>query len=253
MAYTKNTWQSGDVITAEKLNNIENGINNATGYEFTKLKVVLFEGEVTTVSNGTFALSSIPLNITLSADTLYITFNGTEYTCEKVSTTSGFCYGDFEDGGFIFSELPFMITGYNNPPQLFTENGGTYSLKIEVLEDQAITTHEFDVAVNTVINTRPPEINIIEVYYDSYYNTKRINKTYEELNEIFNNHTPIIIVHNNQYTYTATLAPYQGGAFALYWTTINKSSSTSIKILNYMLTIDSENNLGGSIDTINVS
>ena len=28
MAYEKTTWQSGDVVTSEKLNNIENGIAN---------------------------------------------------------------------------------------------------------------------------------------------------------------------------------------------------------------------------------
>ena len=30
MAYTKNTWQTGDVVTAEKLNNMENGIAGAS-------------------------------------------------------------------------------------------------------------------------------------------------------------------------------------------------------------------------------
>ena len=29
MAYTKNTWASGDVVTSAKLNNIENGIANS--------------------------------------------------------------------------------------------------------------------------------------------------------------------------------------------------------------------------------
>lgn len=29
MAYTKNTWQCGDVVTADKLNNIEDGIEQA--------------------------------------------------------------------------------------------------------------------------------------------------------------------------------------------------------------------------------
>ena len=42
MAYTPTTWQSGDTITAEKLNNIESGISNAmldgTGlWGFTKI------------------------------------------------------------------------------------------------------------------------------------------------------------------------------------------------------------------------
>lgn len=31
MAYDKNTWQSGDVVTSAKLNNIENGIAGAYG------------------------------------------------------------------------------------------------------------------------------------------------------------------------------------------------------------------------------
>lgn len=31
MAYSKNTWQSGDVVTSAKLNNIENGIANTNG------------------------------------------------------------------------------------------------------------------------------------------------------------------------------------------------------------------------------
>lgn len=31
MSYEKNAWQTGDTITAEKLNNIENGIANASG------------------------------------------------------------------------------------------------------------------------------------------------------------------------------------------------------------------------------
>lgn len=31
MAYSKNTWQSGDVVTSAKLNNIENGIANCNG------------------------------------------------------------------------------------------------------------------------------------------------------------------------------------------------------------------------------
>lgn len=32
MSYTKNTWQTGDIITAEKLNNIESGVE-ASGAE----------------------------------------------------------------------------------------------------------------------------------------------------------------------------------------------------------------------------
>lgn len=31
MSYEKTTWETGDIVTAEKLNNIENGIENAGG------------------------------------------------------------------------------------------------------------------------------------------------------------------------------------------------------------------------------
>ena len=30
MSYTKNSWQTGDIVTSAKLNNMENGIANAT-------------------------------------------------------------------------------------------------------------------------------------------------------------------------------------------------------------------------------
>ena len=35
MTYTKTVWQDGDVITAQKMNNIENGIENVAGNEST--------------------------------------------------------------------------------------------------------------------------------------------------------------------------------------------------------------------------
>ena len=33
MSYTKQTWQTGDIITAEKLNHIEDGIEGLNGYD----------------------------------------------------------------------------------------------------------------------------------------------------------------------------------------------------------------------------
>lgn len=44
MSYTKNTWNTGDTVTAEKLNNLENGVVNAGA-----LKVVISYDETTSV------------------------------------------------------------------------------------------------------------------------------------------------------------------------------------------------------------
>ena len=51
MAYEKQTWTTGEVITQEKLNHMEDGIANAggdAGYECVEESTVLFDDEVTT-------------------------------------------------------------------------------------------------------------------------------------------------------------------------------------------------------------
>ena len=45
MSYTKNTWTNGDTITAEKLNNMENGIANAGGTLIVGVTVTTDENE----------------------------------------------------------------------------------------------------------------------------------------------------------------------------------------------------------------
>ena len=37
MSYNKTTWSAGDTITAEKLNNLENGVSNAGGVLITEM------------------------------------------------------------------------------------------------------------------------------------------------------------------------------------------------------------------------
>lgn len=51
MAYTKNTWASGDVVTAEKLNHIEDGIESAATAELPAVSDT-DNGDVLTVVDG---------------------------------------------------------------------------------------------------------------------------------------------------------------------------------------------------------
>ena len=59
MSYTKNTWANGDVITATKLNHMEDGIEGAGsgggGFDATLVISVEDETPVVTVASGTFA------------------------------------------------------------------------------------------------------------------------------------------------------------------------------------------------------
>lgn len=74
MAYTKTTWATGDVVTATKLNNMENGIANATpfiiGYEIEGNTMTLqntWQEIWDKVSNG-----SIPYILTIDNETDYL-------------------------------------------------------------------------------------------------------------------------------------------------------------------------------------
>lgn len=49
MSYEKTTWETGDVITAEKLNNIEDGIAGAGGGDYTTAQVTLINSADTSV------------------------------------------------------------------------------------------------------------------------------------------------------------------------------------------------------------
>lgn len=88
----------------------------------------LFEGEVTTVSGQG---GTIDYNELISSDVIKVTFNGEEYTCEKIDAGGAYMYGGFVDGHPDFSEYPFIIASTPNHNSILTQTAGTYSLKIE--------------------------------------------------------------------------------------------------------------------------
>lgn len=53
MAYVKNTWETGDVITAEKLNHMEDGIAGGDGLQTYHVTVNAVQGSEGYVSGGT--------------------------------------------------------------------------------------------------------------------------------------------------------------------------------------------------------
>ena len=68
MVYTPTEWQDGDIITAEKLNKLEQGVQNEqegpAGKSITAIELTTTEG---TVTGGTATLSdesTIPITVT---------------------------------------------------------------------------------------------------------------------------------------------------------------------------------------------
>lgn len=149
MSYTKREWATGNVVGAVDLNRIEDRIANIdVGYSCTEEWVTLTDESVTTVKPNESAQSAgnyLAYSEPITADTIKVTFNGTEYECNKQTHDLGFTYygtntmpriGEVID----WSEFPFEITDY----QLFTETAGTYQVKIEAYEKTTETSECFD-------------------------------------------------------------------------------------------------------------
>ena len=127
MSYTPHTWTSGEVVTAAKMNALEQGAASGGGYDLV-LKCDytedIFEGNVT-IESGTFsaafakAMSGEPLSIRAYADNGDT--NGERYVCdlpvlfwgasepdEAIYLTVASSYADIElNGGDILTVLPF--------------------------------------------------------------------------------------------------------------------------------------------------
>lgn len=127
------------------------------GYECTEGWVTLTEESVITTKDGQpIAIGSLSYEQLIDAEKIRVTFNGTEYECERVDTGVAYGYGGAEEGtpDPNFSQYPFMIASsadFGN--LLLTEEAGTYNITIETATEVATTTPCFEKAVKSVIAT----------------------------------------------------------------------------------------------------
>lgn len=131
MAYTPINWQTGDTITAEKLNRCDNGWSVTSG------TTTLCDETVTTQDDDGDNVAYLSTSETITAETIDVTFAGTKYTCAK----SGEVYGG---AGFDFSVYPFML--YDDGT-IYTETAGTYTVKVEAVESAVEMSAQFAAAV----------------------------------------------------------------------------------------------------------
>ena len=138
MTYTPINWQNGDTITAEKLNKMDNG----WGVQ----KTQLFSETVTTTQSPGGYDGQLNYSTAISADVLFVVFNGTEYECARTGNSGNYFYGGFSGGAPDFSEYPFFILSQNGERNLLvTENAGTYAISASTASLE--TSSNFDSAV----------------------------------------------------------------------------------------------------------
>ena len=169
MAYTKQTWNNGDIITADKLNHIEDGIkNNESGYSISEEETILFEGEITPTESSPYYTYLFNPPIIFNQENLIIICDGQEYQCEKKELNMGAItyYGDYDSdtGGIIFTNYPFFLgEDYQEPSfDIFFPTGESHSIIIKTLIKTVTTKEDFNKAVNNCIN-----INTINNIKDS--------------------------------------------------------------------------------------
>ena len=121
------------------------------GYSCTETVTLLTDESVTTVFDEVNNSGKLAYSTSIDADTIRVTFDGTEYTCNAQEGEMGTLYGaPMGEEGIDWSEYPFQISsGLRN--DIYTETAGTYQIKIETVEEVVETTPCFEKAVNSVV------------------------------------------------------------------------------------------------------
>lgn len=122
------------------------------GYSCTETTTLLTDESVTTVQGDFGNIASLSYSTPIDADTIKVTFDGTEYVCNKIVGERSYGYGGMGERGPDFSEYPFAIIPYFDEGfnRIFTETAGTYQVKIEAISLSVMTTPCFEKAVEAV-------------------------------------------------------------------------------------------------------
>lgn len=147
MSYTPINWQTGDVITAPKLNKMDNGweIGNAQ----------LFSELVTTAESSGLFGALLAYEGIINYSTITVTFNNNEYICERIVQDGFYYYGGFSPSGPDFSEYPFAIqSSENGTNMIFTSTAGTFS--VSAMANVVNISDDFRDAVNESIGFQTP-------------------------------------------------------------------------------------------------
>lgn len=154
MPYEKHTWQTGETITAEKLNNIEDGVENSDkGYDYSLTKTNLFSETINSTYNNGYYVATFSYSQIFDNDELIVVFDDVEYFCNKNVVYGQSIYGGFNESGPTFTDFPFVInSSQSSGNTILTSTGGTHTVIVQVPNETINTTNGFEKAVNSIIN-----------------------------------------------------------------------------------------------------
>lgn len=177
MAYTPINWQTGDTITAEKMNKMDNGWgveNSSTEIYAGSLTVSSSGGDVTIPSAIASTLTNTP-QLTVSID-------GNPYTCTGFDDdgywTFGAPYGDY-------STYPFSVYVEGTITKFTHQTAGTYAVVLMVVSSSVTVSEDFTSAIQAA--------NVYTITDSS----GTLNKTFAEIRDAFIAGKTCIISRNN--------------------------------------------------------
>ncbi len=147
MAYTPINWQTGDTITAEKLNRCDNGwaVESSSQTYFTET--------VTTVDEDGTAWGDFSYSTYIVAETTTVTFDGTDYVCTRQDDNATSVYGGYSEGAFDFTDYPFAFFSEQGANYIATSTGGTHTVSVAGTSSSIETSPAFETAVSSVVDT----------------------------------------------------------------------------------------------------
>lgn len=112
------------------------------------VRTQLFSETVTTAEDEDGFYSAQPAySQSIYADTITVTFDGTEYTCPRIDLLGQQFYGGVGEQGPVFTEYPFCIASDSSDTNLiYTETAGEHTVTVETLTASGGSSgHDFQV------------------------------------------------------------------------------------------------------------
>lgn len=188
MSYTPINWQTGEIITADKLNKMDKGWD----VQFTQL----FSETVTTTERQFGNEAELTYSTPITAESITVVFNGNRYTCPVIDipSESAFGYGGVNsDWIYDFTQYPFAIVSGRNSNTIATQIAGTYTISVE--SNSIEISSVFNDAVNKCVDAdRMPILCVSGV------------STYNDMHEAANNMIIMYFVAEFQYFYITQVA-----------------------------------------------
>ena len=239
MAYVPHVWECGEIVTDGKMNNLEEGVQQALdccgqgggdcGFSCDNTYATIFDGSITSEENqyvqGHPIYDTIAgLDVSMFGDEIRVTYDGTVYNCPLNTSQGSWFYGATLNADFAqtdWSQYPFNIFIYLGNTIVSTQTEGNHTLKIEAVILSAVTTECFDTAV------RQSSRYVVKI---ADFLNPSIDESYSEIMDAITSGKDVYAeVNYNNVTYICPVVYHTGGDIRFACNYISSQGGTHLE------------------------